>query len=403
MSERRCVLLFYEGYLGVSPSTLNLAKAFASTGYQVTIYTTPGSAPPVGDMGGVRIVVTQPSPFTQWLKGLGVGRFRVGRIARKLVPLAPLIAYSTRVLWKELPSVARRAHTVYVGIDMDAGLGALLCATVLRRRYVFLSLELPEWSPARRGGLQGALVRLAYRRSAAAMTQGQDRLAMMTRDFRWPHPTVFILPNSPFADRDDTNDDSFLRTRLAVPSNRRIALQAGMIEDTSCCLALARGFAGAGDWALVLHERMQRSPEDAYIAALRAANDDNLYVSLDPVPFDQVDKVFRSADIGLAFYQPRGPDDDDFRHISSSGKLPHYLKYGKPVLVSRLPALVQLVEEYDCGLVVDDPSNPTEIQTALRRISERYTELSRNAQRCFAERYDFGRAARPIIDFVAGL
>jgi glycosyltransferase involved in cell wall biosynthesis len=295
-------------------------------------------------------------------------------------------------------------RAVYVGVDVKGGMAAALSSAVLRRGFVFVSLEL-RLPPEQKRGIHGVLARLAYRRAAAALAQGADRFDLMTRELGWRHPTTFTLPNAPFADEagmDAARDDLF-RDRFAIAPGKRIALQAGMINEITCSTALATGFAAAGDWALVLHERFKRSPEEPYLAGLRARNTRNLYLSLDPLPYDQIERVFAGCDIGLAFYQPETPDDDNFRFISSSGKLTHYLKYGKPVLVSDLPPLRQLIDEYRCGLVVKDPADPAEVAAALGEIASRYDEFSRNATRCFAERYDFGKGAEPVILFMAGL
>jgi hypothetical protein len=393
-------VLFYEGYLGLSPSTVNLSKAFAGAGYDVTVYATPTTTPSAGDMGDVAVRVLSPGGIARFLGDLGVGRLRLARIARRFFPFGQVAAFSGRVLLAELAERGRAAaRTVYVGIDMDAVLGALVCATLFGRPFLFLSLEL-TLTPSQRRGPRAALIQLAYRRAAAALTQGVDRLAMMTRDFRWEHPKVFILPNSPYdSPPAQATDSGLFRRRFAIAPTQRIALQAGMIEDKSCCAALARGFSGLEGWALVLHERTKHSPEEPYMRHLRSINADNLHLSLEPVPYDEIDQVFASADVGLTFYEPSGPDDDDFRFISSSGKLPNYLKHGKPVLVSDLPPLVEIVREFDCGIVIKDPSDRAEIGAALRRIDERYDEFSRNARRCFTERFDFGKAVQPVIEF----
>jgi hypothetical protein len=403
-SPGRCVVFFYEGYLGISPSTVNLSRAFATAGYDVTIYSTPTSAPAVGDVGNVKILVLETSRIGRLISRLGIGRLRVGSIAKRIFPLTPVVLFAFRALWAEVRAAVRgNRRSVYVGVDMNAVLGALLCSAVFRRTYIFLSLEL-TLSPSQRRGIGAAMVRLAYRRSAATLTQGLDRLAPMTRDLGWAHPKVFILPNAPFAEATNRDpDELFLRAALNIPQDRRIALQAGMILDKTCCASLARGFVGLNDWALVLHERTRHSLDEPYMVALRRVNSENLYLSLDPVPYDQVDRVFESADVGLVFYEPSGPYDDDFRFISSSGKLTHCLKYGKPVLVSALPPLVELIHEFDCGVVINDPSNSAEIGTALQQISERYDQFSENASRCFAERYDFGRAVEPVIQFANSL
>lgn len=398
----RCALFFYEGYLGVSPTNINLAKALSGAGYDVTIYSVPADAPNEGDMEGVTVIRLGPGKFGALIGALGVGRFRVGRVARRLAPASTPALFALRALLAELrAALSARTRTVYVGVDLEGAIAAALASLLLRRHFVFVSLEL-KFQAEQKRSLWFRLGTRAYRRAAAVLAQGPDRFDLIAREFGWRNPTTFTLPNSPFSDAigKQPPDRDLFHAKFAIAPGTRIALQAGMIDDLTCASALAVGFARASGWALVLHERFKRSLDDPFIAKLKDLNTTNLFLSLDPVPYDQIDRVFAGADIGLAFYQPRGPDDDNFKFISSSGKLPHYLKHGKPVLVSNLPSLAEVVETYRCGIVISNPADPDEIAAALDRIALEYDEFSRNAVRCFAERYEFGKGAEPVIQFL---
>jgi glycosyltransferase involved in cell wall biosynthesis len=392
----RCVVFFREGYIGVQPTVANLARFLDAAGYDVTVYTSPVDAPDAGDLGGVHLEVLRTAPLLERLGDLGHGRFRLWKVARRLWPEGERFAW--RAFREEQRRRPRGRRTVYVGVDVDGALAALLCARALGGSYIFLSLELKAIAQLR-SGLRGLMARQVYRQSAGVTVQGRDRLGVLTRELRWEHPNVFILPNSPYSAQSSPAAFDF-RARLGIPAGARVALQAGMINDTACAMEVARGFEGVAGWALVLHERLKRSADEPYMTQLRSLNGSNLYLSLDPVPYDQVDAIFAAADVGLCFYKPYGEADENFRLISSSGKLTHYLKHGKPVLVSDVPPLVEVVEAYRCGLVVKDPSNREEIQQALRSIADRYDDFSENARRCFVERYDFGRAMKQLAGFM---
>jgi glycosyltransferase involved in cell wall biosynthesis len=399
MSKPRCIIFFYEGYLDVSPTNVNLAKAVARAGYDVTIYTVPHESGDAGELGSVKVRRFTAGPLGTWLGALGVGRrFRLARVARRLVPGTQPALFALRTLLSELSARGSGAsRTVYIGVDLEGGMAAALAAALLGRRFVFVSLEL-QLSPAQKRGIRGALGRLAYRRSAAALAQGEDRFDLLARELRWRHPTRLTLPNSPFADDTAAQQtrENYFRARFSIPARKRIALQAGMINDISCSAALAVGFIPVRDWALVLHERIKRSPDEPYLAALARSNPYNLYLSLDPLRYDQIDSVFAAADVGLAFYQPV-ESNDNFRFISPSGKLTHYLKHGKPLLVSALPSLAEIVERHGCGLAIRNPADGEEIGAALEQIASRYEEFSRNATRCFTERFEFGKGVEPVI------
>jgi hypothetical protein len=399
MSPDRGVIFFYEGYLGIAPTVVNLAKTMAGDGYEVTIYATPTSYPDAGDLGpGIRVEYLSPGVLPRiahWLN-----RLRLPRLSTTTTAWA-VVSFAVRSTGHELRAVTGASpRTVYLGVDYPGALAARLTSLLRRGQYAFLSLEL-RMSASQLRGLHGLVARLVYRSAACVIVQGNDRLEVLNRQFRWTPRQIFLLPNAPLSSGAPSSPapDNFFRNHLRIPASKRIALQAGMINDTACSKALAAAFAPQHDWALVFHERLKRSPDEPYLADLRRTNPDNLFLSLDPVPYDQVDHVFASADLGLAFYQPSGPSDENFSRISSSGKLPHYLKHGRPVLVSNLPAFAEVVQAYDCGLVVHDPSNAEEVGRALEQLLSRYDILSKNARRCFEERFDFGRSAAPLMQF----
>jgi glycosyltransferase involved in cell wall biosynthesis len=87
----------------------------------------------------------------------------------------------------------------------------------------------------------------------------------------------------------------------------------------------------------------------------------------------------------------------------ASGKLTFYLKHGKPVLVSNFLSLSQLVEKYKFGIVINEPSDPQEIKTAIDKIISSYSMYSNNARLCFEQELDFGKKMESILSFIDSL
>ena len=152
--------------------------------------------------------------------------------------------------------------------------------------------------------------------------------------------------------------------------------------------------------ALVFHERIHRTESDPYLKRLRAVNPTNLFLSLEPVRLDQVDQVYASATIGLAFYREVDPN---FGQIAmASGRLGYYLKHGKPILVSNSPSLARFVGRTGVGIVVVDPANPREIAAALSSLFEDYEGFSTRARQCYEAEFRFDRNIQPLLDLVDG-
>jgi glycosyltransferase involved in cell wall biosynthesis len=267
----------------------------------------------------------------------------------------------------------RRPHgkTIAIGVNCDGAIAAVVVAWVLGEPYVFLSLEMAR-KPSDYRWIGAPWRWLAHRSLPCARSliiQGLDRVELLTRQFGL------------------TED---------VP----IALQAGMVDDAACSVSLAEAFSHIADWALVFHERRERSLEEPYMRKLRSVNPRNLYLSLHPVPFDRIGEVMEAATVGLVFYAPDASNDVGLQALSSSGKLALYLRYGRPVLVNRLPALVEAVEAFGCGVVIENPSDGREVEEALRRIAAAHSEYSRNARRCYEERFDFETRVGQVVDAI---
>jgi hypothetical protein len=175
-----------------------------------------------------------------------------------------------------------------------------------------------------------------------------------------------------------------------------------MIQDAVFSKELAQAFVSINKgYALIFHDREQRAIDDPYIKSLKEINSKNLFLSLKPLPYEKIERIYASATIGLAFYRNL---DNNFSQISkASGKISHYLKYGVPLLVNNLESLSKLVEQYNVGIVIKDPLNSLEIESAIEKILKDYSYYSKNATICFEEEFNFSKKIQPILSFMKSL
>lgn len=248
-------------------------------------------------------------------------------------------------------------------------------------------------------------MKLACMKSKGVIIQDEDRFKTLCDDYGYQHQKVFYLPNSPtplenIYPKNDTGNYFREKFNLSVKEFPYIILQAGAIADFVLSKVLATSFASISNGcALIIHSRTPKKLEDPYIKSLLQCNSNNLFLSLEPVDYDEIDKIYSSSTIGLAFYGKNL--SDNFSKISkASGKLAEYLKYGKPVLVNDLPGLVELIEKYHCGLVIRDPSNSKEISEAIEKITDSYEWYSNNAKFCYESEFDFNKNMKPILDYM---
>jgi hypothetical protein len=239
------------------------------------------------------------------------------------------------------------------------------------------------------------------------LIQDEDRFKSFCQYYQYQHDRVFYLPNSPIAEDNFSQhtkpEQNFFREKFNLDRDQFpcLLVQAGMICNAVYSKELAEAFTKIdNNCALIFHDRGQRK-EDPYIKSLREINSKNLFLSLEPVPFDRVDEIFSSATIGLAFYADLG---NNFAQISmASGKLPQYLKHGKPILVNALPSLSKLVEQYQIGIAIKDPTDSEEIKLGIQAILNNYDRYSNNARFCFEEEFDFGKKIEPVLTYIEQL
>jgi len=170
-------------------------------------------------------------------------------------------------------------------------------------------------------------------------------------------------------------------------AERKVLLHIGLISHLMYSLELAQEIANwPEDWALVFHERAKRDLNDIYLSNILAVGDGKVFLSLDPVAYDDLDSVVASAQIGLVFYRnDLGPNLAQI--AGASGKMGQYLRCGLPVICSDLPGLRKVVEKYRCGVCVKEFKDMRE---AVVSIFENYSFYSSNALKCYEEVYEFG-------------
>jgi len=399
--ERHAAIFFFEGWAGISPTVHNLLRALDRAGYAAHVLATRNPHPEPDDLGpNIKMDYVRRPGRT---RGDGPVRRTLPFRLDFLIPVVDLawygLAYLWRLLSKDYPGWRRGPG---IGIDTRGSIVALLRRRLTGAKFVYLSLELEEAKEFRRAaGVIRHLERLAYREAEWVIIQDKERFATLSSYLAYDHPQVIYLPNSPSgsADSATTPNERFLRQRLAISEEEfpLIALHAGMIDPLVMSMELARTFASVDrGCALVLHEHQRRQPGDPYVEGLRKANGRNLFLSLEPVPPSQLDDLFVSASIGLAFYRDESPNFSDI--AMASGKIGFYLKHGKPILVNALPSLERFVSTHEVGVVIRDPNDPSEMEAAIDTIMGDYERFSGNARRCFERELDFDRFVGPVLD-----
>ncbi len=412
--KKKCSIVFYEGWLNSAPTILNIAKALFEKDFAVTVFCRKKPANVIFDsevldgLDKFMSVVYFPHPSDIFLLGLTFKLLRQFKLGT-LIPLIDTLIFFIEVrIYKFKNKLSVKYEEIIIGVDTNGSIVAFLESVLLRNKNIYLSLELTRETSFRYfDKLRYFLDKAAYQKSRCLIIQDEDRFEHMTTYSKHKQDKVFYIPNSSGADSSlsfgDEHEFRYFRQMFDLDNNKYpcIVLHAGMICDAVLSKELVRSFNSINiDCALVLHEgQKKRLEEQPYLQALTEINSKNLFLSLNPVPYEDIYKVFKSADIGVAFY--RAIDENFSKIAKASGKLSFYLKYGKPVLMNNLQSLVDLNDRYKVGIIIKDPTDHLEIELAIKEINSKYDYFSNNALICFKEEFDFNLKINSFLSFIA--
>ncbi len=179
---------------------------------------------------------------------------------------------------------------------------------------------------------------------------------------------------------------TYLSDGLNIPSDKRILLHSGGLGVWFQCKELAKSTEQwDDDYVLVFHTSHQVETTPYYKEMTNEIQlNGKVFYSTKPVSNEVLDELVASAYIGVALYSV---DVLGYRALYmglAAGKIGNYLKCGKPVIATRLPSL-SYIEEYQCGVLVDDVS---QVKGAMIKIAQNYDFYSENAYRCYQEMWE---------------
>jgi len=407
----RAEIFFFDGYIGIAASVVSAATALTEHGYDVHLYY---NEPPldvqIPHLPG--ITLHRHVPWTRRFMGPVLERMRRRRLGKlgkiKADQTTRLQSAKLRSLVKafiatvEVPQFAlfcrRQSRRPDLGIAFDMNsLAAMDYAIPRTVPFIYWSLEIIMKAeirdPLLRSMKKHELSRLSD--AAAVVIQSPLRRDLLEQD-RPRQPVRYVeVPNAPSEPLRPDIERDFYTTRFPVPTKARIVLQSGFISTSLLSQEIAES---TRDWppgfVLVFHERQKRDPLEPYIRSVQEAGGARTFLSLTPVPFDEVDKVYAGAHIGIVCYQIA--DQNEETGWSSSGKLVFYLRHGLPIIVvtSKRPSLIA---EWHCGIWV---TKVEEIGAALAEIDADYAGYSARAKQAYDALFDFRKAFDRLLDTV---
>lgn len=436
MDNRLRIAIFLYGYpIANSPSIINCVSLLANAGYTIDVFTdraqlggydfqhpqihlymqnverssasrhTPEvgipSTQPTGLRSRIRDRLPSPlleatAPLRRWLWERWYSYHAEWNGLK--TQIVPLLSYVRWVSERSVPN----SYLCLIGVEDEGLIATWWVATRWRIRFIYYNLEIriPQRGATWVQRLRKGLERSAHRRAWFTIIQDAERAATLQKVNRLVEmPSVFV----PVAATGPafTDKTSLLRARLHIPAHKHIILYAGLLAEWAMCLELAEAARQwPEDWVLVLHGFVPNNYEH-YIAQLReavAVSCGHALLSLEPVPYEQLDELLASADVGLALY--RNLDENFYQISSASGKLAHYTKCGLPIVIVDFESTRRLMDRYGCGICIKDVSQVT---PAVKTILENYDSFRSNAFDCYRDHYNYDVHFAAVIERIDSL
>ena len=301
---------------------------------------------------------------------------------------------------------AERSYACLIGVDPEGLINAQTWSRCLGAPFMYWSLEILIREELR----SPWFLRLKDREVAAnrdaflTIVQDKDRASLLAAQNDIPTDRIVYVPNA-YRGAARRRKSFFAHQLLDISPEETVVLAPGSVAPWAMSEQIV---SSASDWpegfVLVVHARFDIRDNAYARRVVTAADPKRVRFSTSPLPTDEYAALIDSADIGLALYQPQQReryDQGNLRALGlSSGKLAAFLRAGVPAIVSRLRGAADLVEEYECGAVIDGAEG---LPSALGMVRDRQDEFGANAVKAFDGRLSVDRHFQPVLAALAGL
>ncbi len=375
-----CHIYFFDGWLSVSPMTISVAKTMGKLFDKVFIY-------------------AQNTQFKKY-------KFEERNIEAKYI-------YNS-FYWKKSDkpkNFANKVRKLLLKNKFDKEKDWFVCIDSNSLEYVcdisegceniiYQSMELPstEFTYTEK---QCAM----FNKMKVVLVQDENRLSTLKQVYKAEDieqkAKIVYVPNNSIPEKSKKKLVGVVEQFKNLPNGKAICASIGMVEEPVYSLEIAKAFNNVDNAVLIYHNRMKINKKREYHKKVINSNVKNLYLSQQVYDFEDIEYAYKGIQIGIACYRPY---NDDFKFIGkASGKLNFYITYNIPVIVNRLQGLGDLVEKYNCGVIIDDVENPTEWSNAINKIMADYDGYKSRVAQCYKNEFDFSEKIKPLEQYLEGI
>lgn len=286
---------------------------------------------------------------------------------------------SARMFLRMTRSLLQTSADIYHAHDVS-GLPATYIAAKLRRKpLIFDAHEMPlHEHPASALGRSrrvinkflGVLLKYMIPRCAGVITVSPPIAREISTCYKLPKVT--LVRNIP--EYQDVQSTNRLRQALGLKPEARIALYQGYLQLSRGLdkLVYAAKFLEPGNVIIVMGKSVGNVQAELEALIAREGVADRIKIA-PAVPYAELLEWTTSADVGLIIYEPAYSLN---MRYALPNKFFEYLMAGLPVLITRLDAMVELVQSKDVGRVL--PSlEPADVGEAINQMLADASGLAR--------------------------
>ncbi len=278
-------------------------------------------------------------------------------------------------LWHGLRTPGRLLHAQWWSWPLGPAYVAFLLMAKLRGRPVVLTMH--NVSAHEDGLLPRLMDRLVLRLADHVIVHSRRNAEQLRRKTRLPVDRISRIPHGVlgfFAEGAPTARQA--RRRLGIAPDRRTLLFFGSIrpyKGLDVLLEAVAKLAGGGDDLLLLIAGKPWGDRHACRRQIDALGlGDNVRLHLDFVPADQVAPFFQAAELVVLPYR-------HFESQTGVGSLA--LAFAKPMIVTNVGALPDLVDDPRCVVPPDDPDALAEAVRRCLRDPDRLRRMAEASRR----------------------
>ncbi len=211
------------------------------------------------------------------------------------------------------------------------------------------------------------------------------------------NPTVIVLGHYPEKNKANQRNPIFTHPNLFLLYAGRLSVDRGLLIYADILrMLIGENIPARLHLAGVFTPESERSTFNDYTKGIEK------YISyLGWIPYGQISDVYHQADIGLSILLPEP------RYVAALPvKLFEYMANGLPVIASNFPAIAKIVNEANCGVLVDSAGEPSDTVNIIKSWWQNHNipvELGENGRQAILSKYNWENQAGKLVDLYRSL